>query len=372
MIAWKMLKDLIPEEMVSKRNESELSITLVNNSRIELKGADNPDSLRGTGVDFLVIDEFGVMQSGGEIWAEIFRPMLADSKGRALFIGTPKGLNAFYDVYQRGLKGEEGFSSHKFDSSDNPYIDPAEIEAMKREMPEILFRQECLCDFLADDENVLIPQDLLERVRLVGMPSVRSPELISCDPSEGGDECVISRWKDFRRVQMKFLHEKDTMKIAGAILLMASDHKINQYAIDSIGLGKGVADRVSELTRNDPEAYVQHIKSGDKSVTPKRFANKRTEMWWKVMELFRDNKLPYPKDEETRRQLSSVVYEVMDSTGKIRLEPKRITRKRLGRSPDRADDFIYGVTGLLNARYAKKIDGYSVPEPELALDPMCI
>src|SRR3990167_1411657 len=88
MIAWKMLQDMVPKEAIRKKNEVKLEIILINGSEISLKGADNEDSLRGVGLDYVILDEYAGMKPN--VWQEIIRPMLSDRQGGALFIGTPK------------------------------------------------------------------------------------------------------------------------------------------------------------------------------------------------------------------------------------------------------------------------------------------
>ena len=95
-IHWHELKKEIPYDLVSYKNEQELSIQLVNGSRIEIKGADNEDSLRGVGLKGVVIDEAADQKL--KVWEEIIRPTLIDSGGWAIFIGTPKGFNWFFDL----------------------------------------------------------------------------------------------------------------------------------------------------------------------------------------------------------------------------------------------------------------------------------
>jgi hypothetical protein len=93
---------------------------------------------------------------------------------------------------------------------------------------------------------------------------------------------------------------------------------------------------------------VNPINSAEKSSNDERYYNLRAEMWWHAMEEIQNCNVDYPLDEELRRQLSSVRYKVINSNGKIQLEPKEETKKRLGRSPDRADAFIYGLWALKN------------------------
>jgi hypothetical protein len=89
----------VAEPLLAKPpNESELRVDLINGSMIRLYGADNPDALRGPYLDGVVLDEFADMKP--EVWNEVVRPMLADRQGWATFIGTPKGKNEFWRLYE--------------------------------------------------------------------------------------------------------------------------------------------------------------------------------------------------------------------------------------------------------------------------------
>lgn len=122
---------------------------------VQVRSASDPDSLRGEGLHFAYLDEFAFQQ--GTVWTHSIRPALADQHGKALFGSTPFGQNHFWDLYNRGLKWEdEGneFKSWHFPSVANPFLDPAELDAARREMPEDAFRQEHLAEFLEDGAGV--------------------------------------------------------------------------------------------------------------------------------------------------------------------------------------------------------------------------
>lgn len=142
-IAWEDLKRLVPEAYVLKKNETDLSITLLNNSVIALRGSDNPDSLRGPGLDALVLDEAAFQKK--EVW-KVMRPMLADKKGWCLFISTPKGYNWFYDLYC-AAENRKGWQRFQFTTAEGGNVDAEEIEDAKAELDEKTFNQEFLASF---------------------------------------------------------------------------------------------------------------------------------------------------------------------------------------------------------------------------------
>ncbi len=148
-IFWDDLKSAVhPSWMAEPASETELSITFTNGSTIKLLGADDPDSLVGRGLRGVVLDEFADMKI--EAWTRGIRPALSDYRAPALFIGTPKAFNHFYDLFQWGLDPNRPiWSAHQFKQIDNPFIDPLEAEAAKEDLDERTWRQEYEASFEA-------------------------------------------------------------------------------------------------------------------------------------------------------------------------------------------------------------------------------
>jgi hypothetical protein len=144
-ILWTLLKRLVPHEYVNTTNETDLSMVLINGSTIAIRGADNPASLRGVGLDFAALDEFAFMAS--DIWYEAIRPALADRQGSALFITTPNGMGWDYDLYMLGREGRDGFASWTFTTLEGGNVLASEIEAARSSMDPRLFRQEFEASF---------------------------------------------------------------------------------------------------------------------------------------------------------------------------------------------------------------------------------
>jgi len=148
-IFWADLKDGIDQSWLAERpNESELAVRLRSGSEIRLFGAEDPDNLRGRGLRKVVLDEFADMKP--ETWTEALRPALADYKAPALFIGTPRAFNHFHALYERGQdETDQTWASWQFKTVENPFIDPAEVEAAKQDSDERTFRQEWEASFEA-------------------------------------------------------------------------------------------------------------------------------------------------------------------------------------------------------------------------------
>jgi hypothetical protein len=145
-IHWRDYQKEVPNDWVVKKNEVDLSLTLGNGSVIELKGAENPDALRGVKLRALVIDEIASIRNWDWLWQEVLRPTLTDYESPALFISTPKGFNHFFELYELGQK-EGDYRSWRFPSYDNKLLPKGEIDAAKKELTEDTFHQEYLADF---------------------------------------------------------------------------------------------------------------------------------------------------------------------------------------------------------------------------------
>jgi len=160
-IAWLMFKKYAVADIVTKFNEAELTIYFKNGSVVKLKGADKPDSLRGVGLNGVILDEFADFRKN--VWDLVLRPTLSDNLGWALFLGTPKGkLNQLYEMFIRDKKYQdteyrniegmpiephEDYISYQFKTSDNPYIPQQEVDTARAELSQAYFSQEYEASF---------------------------------------------------------------------------------------------------------------------------------------------------------------------------------------------------------------------------------
>lgn len=144
-IIWDLLMDL-GRDVISGSHVNNMDITLINGAKIYVRGADRPDTLRGVSLTFVVLDEVADIKA--DTWEKVLRAALSDKKGNALFIGTPKGRNWFYDMYNLGRNGDdEDWKAWHFTTRDNPLIDPKEIEGAKKTLSSFAFKQEYEASF---------------------------------------------------------------------------------------------------------------------------------------------------------------------------------------------------------------------------------
>jgi len=155
-VAWDYLVRFA-EPFTTKLNNSELWVELFNGARIRLFGADNPDNLRGLYLDGVVLDEYADMRP--RVWGEIVRPLLSDRKGWAVFIGTPKGHNSFYDICNAGSKSPDWFTK-MLRASKTGIIPEDELADAKKSMSIDQYDQEFECSFEAAIQGAYYGQEM--------------------------------------------------------------------------------------------------------------------------------------------------------------------------------------------------------------------
>jgi hypothetical protein len=143
-IAWQRLKNAMRPLGPVRISETELRMEFPWGATAALRGADNYDSLRGEGLDFVVLDEYASMWP--EAWTQVLRPMLSDRQGRALFIGTPQGRNHFYELFD-AAQSQTDWATFQFTTEQGGNVSATELEAAARVMDERTYRQEFLATF---------------------------------------------------------------------------------------------------------------------------------------------------------------------------------------------------------------------------------
>ena len=143
-LAWAYLKRFTADIPGVEQRESDLMVSFPNGARVRLYGCDNFDRLRGTYHDGIVLDEFGDMDP--RAWPEVLRPSLADRNGWAVFIGTPKGRNHFYDIFKMSEYASDWFSL-VLRADQTGILDATELADIRKMLTEDQFAQEMLVSF---------------------------------------------------------------------------------------------------------------------------------------------------------------------------------------------------------------------------------
>ena len=357
-IAWDYFKKFAGRVPGVTFNETELTANFPNGSKITLYGADNAEALRGLYFDRVVMDEVADMKPF--VWGEIVRPALADRKGRCLFIGTPKGMNLFFELYNRGVSDGKNWGSLVFRSSDTvnilPWITQEELDNARADLTDAQFRQEFECDFNASCDNTLIPLDLIYKAKGKHIPEAeyrQSPLIFGVDVARfGGDACVVQVRQGLAAFKAQRIVGIDNMSFASMLHRRIVAEQPDAVFIDA-GRGEGVIDRLRQL--GSPSAIIEVPFGGQANDhTVNGYANRRAEMWDSMRKWLRDGGA-IPDDYELTKELAAVTY-TYDGQSRLKLESKEVIRERVGFSPDRADALaltfaepIVGVRDMWNS-----------------------
>ncbi|BEU87447.1 hypothetical protein TAMA11512_09110 [Selenomonas sp. TAMA-11512] len=339
-VAWEYLKyytSPIPGRQV---NESELYVELPPRhahspgARLYIIGADHPDALRGIYLDGVILDEYAQIKP--ELWGGVIRPALADREGWAVFIGTPKGQNQFYEMYQFAEKSA-GWYSCIYRADETGVLSAEELEDMKSQMTDMEIRQELLCDFTASASDVVIPIDLVTEAagRLLKDEDVLGqPVVLGVDVARFGDDrTTLCIRQGLWLKEIREYTELSTMETADRVIDWINQYRPHAVFIDAGAMGAGVIDRLRQL-----RYQVSEVNFGGRAMRDERYANIRAEMYFKCRDWLVSGGA-IPQNPALKTELSTVEYK-FNQKGHIILEPKEKIKERTGRSPDLADGFV--------------------------------
>ena len=243
-------------------HESELTIRFPNGARITLYGGDNAEALRGGYFDGIVIDEVADLKPS--VWGSILRPALSDRKGWALFLGTPKGPDFFFTLYEWAISGfpvagggrekDPDWTAMMYRVDETNLIDAKELASSQATMSASQYRQEFLCDFSASSDDVLIT--ILITIDLVSQACQRvvtetdvagAPKIIGVDVARYGDDrSVIIKRQGLAAFQPIVLQGISNMDLASRVAAEINAWKPDAVFVDS-GRGEGVIDRLRQV-----------------------------------------------------------------------------------------------------------------------------
>jgi phage FluMu gp28-like protein len=246
MIGWRKLEELLPLPIIAQKMISERRFVLVNGSSLWIKSADNPDTLRGEGLDLAIVDEAAFVKE--EAWTASLRPALADKLGRGVFISTPLGRNWFYQSFLRGQGDDPEWKSWRFRTADNPIILPGEIEAARRGMPERIFRQEFEAEFIEDAgavfRKVAEAATAVEQERAIGGHCY----IMGIDLGRINDFTVISvldvTQEPAALVALDRFNQIDWQFQIGRIKAMVERFRPEQVVVDQTGVGDPIVEQL--------------------------------------------------------------------------------------------------------------------------------
>jgi len=287
------------------------------------------------------------------IMAEGLRDELAAVTRRwAMFIYTPKGLNWVTRDFDNAANigaGESlptlgkadnckpGVFASRLDGELSGILSPEGLIKAKNRMPNETYDQEIKCARITEEQRAIISSAALHKLTKMHTVEPHIRRFISCDPSLGGDQCVIYVWENTRIIDTLYMREREQKIVAGEIHILALRYNAKTVVVDVIGIGHEVVSRLNEMG-----LYAIGFNSAGKADDSDRYANLKSEAWWRAKYKVATLEIDYPEDEVLRSQISAVKYTITH-TGKLINEDKAITKKTLGCSPDRADAWIMGL-----------------------------
>ena len=274
-IIWDLLHEL-GRPVIKSSHVNNLEITLINGRKILVRGADNPDSLRGVSLTYLVLDECAFVKQ--DVWEKILRAALSDKKGRALFISTPSGRNWFYDVFKLGTSEEdEEWKAWHFTTQDNETIDPKEIEAAKRTLSSFAFKQEYLSSFDTAGADIFKeewfktakePQygSYVVAIDLAGFEEVAKNAGASKKRLDESAIAIVKVEDNGNWWVKEIKHGRwDIRETAVKILMAIRDYQPNAVGIERGALKNAVLPYLNDLMRkNNIYAHIQDLTHGNK------------------------------------------------------------------------------------------------------------
>lgn len=246
-------------------------VSLPGGGEVWVRSGDNPQSLRGEGLHYVVLDECAYMHE--DVWREAIRPSLSDTGGRALFISTPNGINWFHSLYQRGVAGEDGWQSFQFPTSANPYISPDEIDAAQKDLPDLIFRQEYEAQFVSLEGSVFRRIQEAAVSEPLDAPLPGHQYIAGVDIAASVDYTVVSVFDvvEKRQVYIDRFNRLDYNVLEDRLYAIYRRWNLDAMIIESNSIGQGVIDhlvtrgmRVQKFTTTSAtkQAAIQLLQSG--------------------------------------------------------------------------------------------------------------
>jgi hypothetical protein len=330
--------DHFPKPLLAKQpNNTEMKIEYKNGSIFQVIGADTFDSAVGSNPVGIVFDEFSLSDKYQDAWA-YFRPMLAENGGWAVFPFTPRGRNHGFDLYQMALNNPEWFCQ-LLTVDDTGAITRDVIDAERRAgMTEDMIQQEFYCSFVASNENIVIPFELIQAALHRDVDYKASPKVAGLDVARfGNDRSALVVRRGGEIIHLETWGQQDVVQTAGRAIDRYKAGLYDAVAVDAIGVGAGVAD----ILKNNgiPTAMVQ---VSEKAKNTERFHSQRDELWWMLREWFEEGAcciskgLTEDKKQELLKDIQDIHYSY-SPTNKIKIESKDDMKKRLNLSPDLGD-----------------------------------
>lgn len=236
-----------------KANKAEMRIELITGGKIDFWTLEDADAGRGRKYARIVIDEAAHARYLKDAWERAIAPTLTDYQGEAWFISTPNGLNYFHELYERGCDpAQTDWQAFHMPSSVNPYLPPAEIERARAELPELVFRQEYLAEFITFGAGLVKPEHLVDGPAPPDLPVVLGVDL-AISEREGADYTAIVAMSRDPVSGIVYVREVERVRagfseVLNRIRAAAARHKPTMIAIEQTQYQAAVVQELARTT----------------------------------------------------------------------------------------------------------------------------
>jgi hypothetical protein len=334
-------------------------ITFGNHSILDMGSAERPENLEGFEYDYVVLNEAGIILKNQDIWDKTIKPMCKN--GKVKIIGTPKGLNYYFDLSEITKKDDE-WKEYVYTAFDSPYWEPEQLEKIKKQTPFAIWKQEYLAEFTTGaEENVLLTQEqILKVVNNNPQPMLTNPQIMAVDVGLKHDKAV---WIIHDMTQMCFIDfikpqetgAVQTPDITQKTKILQDTYNIggSNTIIDSDGVGAGVVGELEQFFDTKVVEFHSNKSIPNNFKYPEflqyleyyTFGNIRCQLAFVLRELIINNQFNILNNCELINELAEIRF--INRKGKFYLEAKEEMKKRIGKSPDIADALIYSMYPFL-------------------------
>lgn len=357
-IIWELVKKRLSG--IGELNESRLEIEVPTQdngiSRIYVSGFEARENFRGLKADLIIFDEVDTCRDFFIGWQEIFRPALSDTRGSAIFIGTPKKENPNLRRLEKISETDIDYESFHFTTYDNPHIPREELEKAKQELDFDTFKQEYLAEYL-DNEGSLFKYTALVDCFSNTVTKDNEKYLIVDVADDGSDSTKFSFWQGLEEYRRESFARLNTENIIAKIREFTAQDQIpySHVAVDAIGVGAGVSSsslldgiigfKSSYSAFKTDLDIVRLPNSGYTKETPKTsdYRNLRSQCIFTLADYVNNHKIASRvtgRAKEAILEELSVYQDVSSGDGKKQATAKEDVKEAIGHSPDDSDTWI--------------------------------
>lgn len=359
-IIWEALKSRL--NGIGEINESRLEVKIPTtdggHSTIFVCGWENRENYRGMKAYKIVFDELDTMKNFFIGWQEIFRPMLTDTAGKAVFIGTPKKENPNLRRLEKIAETDSDYQAFHFTTEDNPYIPREEIKKAKAELDYDTFKQEYLAEYV-DHAGSLFKYTAIVDVFSNTITKTKDKFLIVDIADDGSDKTIFSFWEGLEEYRCEEFARLNTESIIAKIREYASEEQIpySHIAVDAIGVGAGVASSSmldgiigfkSSYSAIKTDADIVRLPNVGYSLNPlvpltSDYRNLRSQCVFTLADKVNNHKIASKVEGSHKEKIIEELASYQDISkgdGKRQAMAKEDIKEIIGRSPDHSDTWI--------------------------------